>query len=468
MKRKFKILPVFENVEITDIATEGRGIGRVGELVVFVEKAVPGDVVDVQVTKKKSAFAEGKIAKMIKPSTDRIDAVCSYFGTCGGCKWQYLTYEKQLFYKQKQVVDCLTRISKVDLPEIELILGSEKTINYRNKLEFTFSNKRWLTAEEVGSVENYEDMSGLGFHIPGRFDKVLDINECFLQEEPSNSIRNAVRKYCLEQKIEFADLRNHGGILRNLTVRSSSNGELMVILSISEKNSQVDGLLEFIKTSFPQISSLMYVINTKLNDTISDLDVICYSGNDHIMEQMEDLKFRIGPKSFYQTNSNQAYRLYSITREFANISKDDVVYDLYTGTGTIANFVARLANKVVGVEYVPEAIDDAHENSKLNNIDNTVFYAGDMAKVFTEEFCNTNGLPDIIITDPPRAGMHADVITQMLKLKAKRIVYVSCNPSTQARDIALLSEDYAVTKVQPVDMFPHTEHVENVVLLVRK
>ncbi|MEI7596124.1 MAG: 23S rRNA (uracil(1939)-C(5))-methyltransferase RlmD [Bacteroidota bacterium] len=466
--RKHRIFPAYQNVEIFDIATEGRGVGKIDELIVFVKHAIPGDIVDIQLTKKKSSFGEANVTNYVKKSSDRIDAFCEHFGTCGGCKWQHLSYTQQLYYKQKQVNDNFTRIAKIEIPEIKPILASGNVTLYRNKLEYTFSNKRWLTSEEIGSIDNYENMEGLGFHIPGRFDKVLDINKCYLQTDPSNDIRQEVRKFCLDNGISFFDIRQQKGIMRNIIIRTTSTKQLMIILSITERNEKIDSLLDFLDKRFPEITSLNYTINTKGNDTISDLEIVCFKGEEYIMEAMEDLKFRIGPKSFYQTNSEQAYQLYSVAREFAGITENDTVYDLYTGTGTIANFVARKAKQVIGIEYVPEAIEDAKINSQINNISNTQFFAGDMAKVLNDDFCKTYGNPDIVITDPPRAGMHTDVIDMLIKINAKKIVYVSCNPATQARDVALLADYYKVTKIQPVDMFPHTEHVENVILMERK
>ena len=472
MARKKKELPLLEKVTITDVAAEGKAVAKVNELVIFVPYVVPGDVVDLQVKRKKNHYAEAVAVKFHEKSPLRTEPFCSHFGVCGGCKWQCLSYEEQLKYKQKQVFDNLTRIGKVELPEFRPILGSEKTRFYRNKLEFTFSNKRWLTEEEVKQNVKYDQMNAVGFHIPGAFDKVLAIDKCWLQDDISNQIRNAVRDYAYAHNFPFFDLRTQEGLLRNIMIRTSSTGELMVVLQCKvtddEGRRKMEEILQFMADSFPQITSLMYVINNKCNDTIGDLDVEVFKGNDHIFEDMEGLRFKVGPKSFYQTNSEQAYNLYKVAREFAGLTGNELVYDLYTGTGTIANFVARQARKVVGIEYVPEAIEDAKVNSALNGIDNTLFYAGDMKDILTNDFIAEHGRPDVIITDPPRAGMHNDVIDVILAAEPKRIVYVSCNPATQARDLQLLDGKYKVTAVQPVDMFPHTHHVENVVQLERR
>ncbi|RHH42187.1 23S rRNA (uracil(1939)-C(5))-methyltransferase RlmD [Phocaeicola plebeius] len=472
MARKKKELPLLEKVTITDVAAEGKAVAKVNELVIFVPYVVPGDVVDLQVKRKKNHYAEAVAVKFHEKSPLRTEPFCSHFGVCGGCKWQCLSYEEQLKYKQKQVFDNLTRIGKVELPEFRPILGSEKTRFYRNKLEFTFSNKRWLTEEEVKQDVKYDQMNAVGFHIPGAFDKVLAIDKCWLQDDISNQIRNAVRDYAYAHNFPFFDLRTQEGLLRNIMIRTSSTGELMVVLQCKvtddEGRRKMEEILQFMADSFPQITSLMYVINNKCNDTIGDLDVEVFKGNDHIFEEMEGLRFKVGPKSFYQTNSEQAYNLYKVAREFAELTGNELVYDLYTGTGTIANFVARQARKVVGIEYVPEAIEDAKVNSALNGIDNTLFYAGDMKDILTNDFIAEHGRPDVIITDPPRAGMHNDVIDVILAAEPKRIVYVSCNPATQARDLQLLDGKYKVTAVQPVDMFPHTHHVENVVQLERR
>lgn len=466
---RFKKLPVLEKVTIVDIGAEGNAIGRVDDMVVFVPMVIPGDVVDIQLKRKRKKFAEGVVIKIHEFSSDRIKPACIHFGVCGGCKWQHLPYEKQLYYKQKQVKDNLERIGKIDIRELKPIKGSEDTFFYRNKLEFTFSDKRWLTKEEIASDQDFDKMNGVGFHIPGLFDKVLDITECLLQPEPSNQIRNAVREYSLQKKLDFFDLREQTGLLRNLIVRNSTSGGLMVIVVFFHEDAEKrEALLEFIKVRFPEVTSLMYSINTKRNDSLGDQEVLVYSGEDHIIENIDDLVFRVGPKSFYQTNTKQAVELYRIAKEFAGLTGEEIVYDLYTGTGTIANYVARDSRKVIGVEFIEEAIKDAEINSKLNNIKNTSFFAGDMKNILTDEFISTNGRPDVIITDPPRAGMHEDVIKTILRASTQRIVYVSCNPATQARDILLLSEKYRTEVIRPVDMFPHTHHVESVVLLIKK
>ncbi len=469
MSRKRKQLPLIENVEITEVAAEGKALAKVDGLAVFVPYAVPGDVADIQLFRKRSSFAEGRVVKFRKYSEKRINALCSHFGICGGCKWQMLPYAEQLKWKQKQVEDNLTRIGKVELPEISPILGAPETIFYRNKLEFTFSSKRWLTEEELSSSEDFKQMNGLGFHIPGMFDKVLDIDTCWLQSDVSNRIRNSVREFCLENGYSFFDLRKQEGLMRTLMIRTASTGELMVIVVFFyEDKEKIEKLLRFLMDEFPEITSLLYVINPKANDTITDREVFVGYGNDCIYEEMEGLRFKIGPKSFYQTNSRQAYNLYKVARDFAALTGHEMVYDLYTGTGTIANFVAKNAAKVIGIEYVAEAIEDAEANSRLNGIENTLFFAGDMKDVLTESFLAKHGRPDVVITDPPRAGMHDDVIKTILSASPKRVVYVSCNPATQARDVNLLDTDYRVVGVQPVDMFPHTHHVENVVLLEKR
>jgi 23S rRNA (uracil1939-C5)-methyltransferase len=468
MGRK-KELPLLENVRITDIGAEGNAVARVDNLVVFVPMLIPGDVVDLKVTRKRKKYLEGKVVRFREYSTDRIEARCSHFGVCGGCKWQHLPYEMQLRFKEKQVRDHLTRIGKVELPVIHPIIGSGHIFHYRNKLEYTFSDKRWLTKEEVESDTEFKKEGALGFHIPGLFDKVLDIEECHLQPEPSNSIKNAVRKYALKHELDFFDLREQKGFLRNLVIRNSLKGKVMVIVVFFHEDVQKRvGILDFLASEFPQISSLQYVINAKKNDSLNDQEPILYKGDNHLVENMEGLKFRIGPKSFYQTNTRQALLLYKVALQFADLTGKEIVYDLYTGTGTIANFVAGFATKVIGIEYVDEAVKDAVINSQINNVENTLFFSGDMKDVLSEQFMATNGKPDVIITDPPRAGMHEDVVKIITKAGADRIVYVSCNPSTQARDILLLSEDYYVVSAQPVDMFPHTHHVENIVLLKRK
>lgn len=472
MARKKKQLPLLEKVTITDVAAEGMALARVNDLVVFVPYVVPGDVVDLQVKRKKHSYAEAVAVNFHEYSPIRAIPFCQHYGVCGGCKWQVLPYEEQIKYKQKQVEANLRRIGKIELPEITPILGSEKTKFYRNKLEFTFSNKRWLTEEEVAQEVKYDQMNAVGFHIPGAFDKVLAIEKCWLQDDISNRIRNAMRDYAYEKGLSFFNLRTQEGLLRNLMIRTSSTGELMVLLQCNvttpEEDNQMKELLQHVADLFPEITSLLYVINNKCNDTIGDLDVHVFRGNDHIFEEMEGLRFKVGPKSFYQTNSEQAYNLYKIAREFAGLTGNELVYDLYTGTGTIANFVSRQARKVVGIEYVPEAIEDAKVNSAINGIENTLFYAGDMKDILTRDFIEEHGRPDVIITDPPRAGMHNDVIDAILFAAPKRIVYVSCNPATQARDLQLLDKDYKVMAVQPVDMFPHTHHVENVVLLEKR
>ena len=459
-----------EKVTITDVAAEGKALARVNDLVVFVPYVAPGDVVDIQLLRKRHNYAEGKAIAFHTYAAERAVPFCEHFGVCGGCKWQHLPYEAQLRYKQKQVVDNLTRIGKVDLGEVLPIIGSARTQFYRNKLEFTFSNKKWLTEEQVQSGETFDEMNGLGFHIPGMFDKVLDIHKCWLQDDISNRIRLAIKDYCLQHEgYPFFDLRNQEGFMRTLMIRTASTGDLMlVVVFFHEDRERREALLDYIAQQFPEITSLLYVINGKCNDTITDQEVHVYRGNDHIIEEMEGLRFKVGAKSFYQTNSHQAYELYKVARSFAGLTGGELVYDLYTGTGTIANFVSRQAREVIGIEYVPEAIEDAKVNSALNCITNTRFFAGDMKDILTDDFVHTHGRPDVIITDPPRAGMHEDVIKTILAASPKRIVYVSCNPATQARDLNLLDAAYAVRKVQPVDMFPHTHHVENVVLLEKR
>ena len=469
MARRKKPLPIVENVEIIDVAAEGKSIAKVDGRTVFVPFTVPGDVVDIQLMRRRKKFAEGRVLRFVERSEMRVEPVCEYFGTCGGCKWQMLPYEEQLKHKQKQVVDNLTRIGKVELPEVTPILGAPASEFYRNKLEFTFSNKRWMTHEEIASDEKIKDTNALGFHIPGMFDKVLNIDKCWLMDDLANRIRNEVRDFALEHDFTFFDIREQHGLLRTLIVRNSSIGEWMVIISFYDDNQeQREMLLEHIANKFPEITSLQYVINQKGNDTIGDLDILVWKGEDAIYEEMEGLRFKVGPKSFYQTNSAQAYNLYKVARDYAGLTGNELVYDLYTGTGTIANFVARNAKQVIGIEYVEAAIEDARINAEMNNIDNTLFFAGDMKDILNEEFIEMHGRPDVIITDPPRAGMHNDVIKTILFAAPTRIVYVSCNPATQARDLELLDEHYRVTRVQPVDMFPHTHHVENVVLLERR
>lgn len=466
MRRKFKAY-ILEDIEIIDAGSEGKAVAKVDGQALFVPYGVPGDIVDVQITNKKKGYMEGKIVSIMKPSPHRIDPTCDHFGVCGGCKWQILDYPQQLIFKQKQVSDNFKHLGKFEFPEINPIIGSEKQYYYRNKLEYTFTNLRWLEDVDMAQREAGIDLEvrGLGFHVPGKFDKVVDVQHCSLQAEPSNAIRLAIKAFAMENEISFYNLRTHEGVLRNLIIRTASTGEIMVILSMTELNEQTLALLEHLSHEFPQITSLYYVINTKMNDTISDLDMQLFFGKPTISEKMEDLEFMISPTSFYQTNSEQAYRLYSVARSFAQITENDVVYDLYTGTGTIANFIAKQAKKVVGIEYVDAAIDDARKNSEQNGITNTRFFAGDMKDILTTSFIKKQGSPSIVITDPPRAGMHTSVIEKLLEMEASKIVYVSCNPATQARDITLLSEKYKVTQVQPVDMFPHTHHVENVVLL---
>ncbi|MGE0088900.1 MAG: 23S rRNA (uracil(1939)-C(5))-methyltransferase RlmD [Bacteroidales bacterium] len=469
MGRDRRKLPIIENVEITNVAAEGKAIAKIDNKVIFVTQVVPGDIVDVQVIRKRKSFMEAVPIAFKKYSDIREKPFCQHFEICGGCKWQNLPYSEQIKYKHQQVIDNLQRIAKVELPEINYILPSENTTFYRNKLEFTFSNSRWLTKEEIANEGKLERNSSLGFHVPKYWDKIVQIDKCWLQPDPSNKIRNEVKKYADQNELSYFDLRKQEGFLRTLIIRTSSTGELMVILVFFyEDKEQRVKLLTHIKNQFPEISSLMYIINSKSNDSITDQEVILFSGIDHIFEQMEDLKFKIGPKSFYQTNSEQAYNLYKIAREFAGLTGNEIVYDLYTGTGTIANFIAKKAQKVVGIEYVPEAIEDAKVNSAINNISNTLFFAGDLKDVLNESFIKEHGKPDVIITDPPRAGMHADVVNSILQANPERIVYVSCNPATQARDIQLLDKTYKVTKVQPVDMFPHTYHVENIVLLEKR
>jgi 23S rRNA (uracil1939-C5)-methyltransferase len=453
------------NIQVIDIAEEGKGVGKSDDLVIFIDKAVPGDVVDVELLRRKKKFYEGRIQNIVKPSEHRTDPFCKHFGVCGGCKWQHLNYDAQLLFKQKSVVDALQRLAKVDTSGIEPILGSKETSYYRNKLEYTFSDKRWLTDGDMRSDEQME-MNALGYHIPGRFDKILDIEHCYLQADPSNDIRNKVREYALANKISFYNLKNHEGSLRNLIIRTSSTGELMVIVVFAYvEEEQITGMMKFISNEFKSLKSLLYIINQKKNDTIFDQDIHVFEGADHIFENMNGLKFKIGPKSFYQTNSDQAFELYKITKDFAGFKGDELVYDLYTGAGTIANFIAGSVRSVVGIEYVPTAIEDAKINSEINSIKNTSFFAGDMKDILNADFIQTHGKPDVVITDPPRAGMHADVVKRLLEMEAEKIVYVSCNAATQARDIALMKDKYEVSRIRPVDMFPHTQHVENVVLL---
>lgn len=469
MGRKRKELPVVENVEITGVAAEGKSIARVDDMVVFIPYGAPGDVVNIKLDKKKRSYAEAHIVDMVKPSPDRVTPACEHFGVCGGCKWQHIPYESQLRYKRDQVVDALTRIAKVEIPEVNPTLGSKETFCYRNKLEYTFSCKCWITFEDLRSGREIADRNALGFHIPGAFDKVLDIKKCWLQDDLSNRIRLFVRQYALAKGYEFYDIKAQQGLMRTLMVRIASTGEVMLIVVFARpEQEKIDDLMGAIAAEFPEITSLLYVVNQKVNDTIADQEVITYRGRDYINEEMEGLQFRIGPKSFYQTNSMQAYELYKVARRMACLKPDDLVYDLYTGTGTIANFVARQVKKVVGIEYVPEAIADARLNSEVNGIDNTIFFAGDMKDVLTDGFIAEHGRPDVMIIDPPRAGMHEDVVNVILNARPERIVYVSCNPATQARDLALMDSLYRVEEVQPVDMFPHTHHVENVVRMTRR
>lgn len=467
-----KKLSVLENVTITAVAAEGKALARVDDKVVFVPFVVPGDVVDLQVKKKKSSYMEAVAINFHEKSSLRDEPFCKHFGVCGGCKWQCLKYEEQLKAKQQQITDNLVRIGKIELPEISPILGSKLTRGYRNKLEFGFSNKRWLTEQEVREDVKYDQMNAVGFHITGAFDKILDIDECHLMDDINNRIRNDIREYAIEHGLEFYDLRQNKGLLRSLMIRNSNTGELMFLVQFrietKEEQAQADALMAHLAETFPEITSLLYVDNHKANDTFGDQEIHVVKGNDYIFEEMEDLKFKVGPKSFYQTNTEQAYELYKVAREFAGLTGEELVYDLYTGTGTIANFVSKKAKKVIGIEYVPEAIEDAKVNSEVNGINNTLFYAGDMKDILNREFIAEHGRPDVIITDPPRAGMHQDVIDTILFASPKRIVYVSCNPATQARDLQLLDTDYKVVKVQPVDMFPHTQHVENVVLLEKR
>ena len=470
--RKKKDLPILENIEIATIAAEGKSIARVDDRVVFVPYVVPGDNVDIQITRKKHSYMEGVAIKFNEYSPLRIKPVCSHYGVCGGCKWQCLKYEEQLKAKQQQVIDNLTRIGKIELPPVSKILGSEKTYAYRNKLEFGFSDKRWLTKDEVRKNVKYDNMNAVGFHITGAFDKILDIDKCWLMDDICNKIRNYIKNYAIANNLSFYNLRANSGLLRSMMIRNSNTDELMVLVQFRIENedeyNKAMGVLNNVSNQFPEITSLLYVDNHKCNDTIGDQEVIVYKGNDHIYEEMEGLKFKVGPKSFYQTNTEQAYTLYKVARNFAGLTGNELVYDLYTGTGTIANFISKQAKKVIGIEYVPEAIEDANVNSQINGITNTLFFAGDMKDILNREFIEEHGIPDVIITDPPRAGMHTDVIDTILFASPKRIVYVSCNPATQARDLQLLDANYKVISIQPVDMFPHTHHVENVVLLEKR
>ena len=477
MARSKKPLPLLEGVTIEAVAAEGKCLFHWNDLVVFVPFCVPGDVCDIQIRRKKHSFAEGDVVRFVELSKVRAVPFCKHFGVCGGCKWQNLPYEEQLKFKQQQVYDQLHRIGKVELPEFRTILGSVKTQEYRNKLDFGCANKRYLTKEEISALpkdesQSLKDIPAIGFHITGAFDKILPIEKCWLMDDLHNQIRNDIRDYAMEQGISFFDLRAQVGLLRDIIIRNSASGELMVIIQFhyDETGGEKEALdlLQHVADTFPQITSLLYLDNQKCNDTIGDQDILVFKGTDHIFELMEDLKFKVGPKSFYQTNTEQAYHLYSVAREFAELTGNEMVYDLYTGTGTIANFVAKKAKQVIGIEYVPEAIEDAKINSEINGISNTLFYAGDMKDILTDDFIAEHGRPDVIISDPPRAGMHPDVVKTILRAAPDRIVYVSCNPATQARDLQDLDEQYKVIEVQPVDMFPHTPHVENVVLLKKR
>jgi 23S rRNA (uracil1939-C5)-methyltransferase len=468
--------PKFENVKVIDLTIDGKAVAKVlydnpdkKDITIFITKAMPGDIVNIQINKKKKNYFEGYPTEFVKLSSQRVEPICKHYGICGGCTRQDLDYKTQLEYKQRQIEETLKRIGKIELPQAKKITASEDSVYYRNKLEYTFSNKRWLTEADIENRYNIEQSNALGFHIPGRFDKVLDITECKLQSELSNEIKNFIRQFAFDNKLSFYDLVEHHGLLRNLIIRTSTIGEIMVLLSFAEnKIQEIENLLKAIQQKFQQITSIMYVINPKKNDTILDLDIINFSGKDHIIEQMGELKFKVGPKSFYQTNSKQAHTLYKIAKNLADLKGTETVYDLYTGTGTIANFVADKAKKVIGIEYVPEAIEDAKVNSEINGIKNTEFYAGDMKDILNEEFIEKNGKPDVIILDPPRAGIHGDVINTLINSKTEKIVYISCNPATQARDLQLLGDYYEVLEFQPVDMFPHTHHTENVVLLKKK
>lgn len=467
MSRKRKELPLVEGLEITAVAAEGNALARIeGEKVVFIPFGAPGDIADVKIDRSKRSFCEGHIERLVKPSPIRVTPLCEHFTICGGCRWQHLPYSFQLETKRQQVIDALQRIAKVAYPEVNPIIGSEKIWEYRNKMEYTFSNKSWLTFEQLRSGEDFPDRDAAGFHIPGAFDKVLDIKKCHLQDDFGNRLRIFIKDYGKQHGYSFYDLKAQQGLLRTLMIRISSTGQIMAVIVFGENDvEKINELMDVVAQNFPEITSLLYIINTKVNDTIGDQEIIVYKGLPYIEEEMEGLRFRVGAKSFYQTNSRQAYRLYKVVRDFADIRKNELVYDLYTGTGTIANFVAGNAGKVIGIEYVPEAIEDAKVNSAVNGITNTLFFAGDMKNVLTDEFIAEHGQPDVMIIDPPRAGMHEDVVNVILRTAPRRIIYVSCNPATQARDLALLDEKYAIDEVQPVDMFPHTQHVENVVKL---
>ncbi|MDP2423133.1 MAG: 23S rRNA (uracil(1939)-C(5))-methyltransferase RlmD [Bacteroidales bacterium] len=463
-----KIFPIYEKIEITDAGAEGKGIARVDDLVIFVPYTAPGDIVDVKIIKKKKSFLEGRVHNLHRTSSMRIEPFCSHFGLCGGCTWQHVNYEHQLDFKKKQVENAFKRIGKFEFPPLLPVIASPSSTYYRNKLEYTFSNRRWLTDPEH-IVDSERDMYGLGFHLPGLFDRILDIETCYLQPEPSNSIRLETKKFALENNITFYDHRRRTGFLRNLLIRNSNTGEVMVILVVNtNKPEKAMHILSHLGDKFPAITNLFYIINSKLNDSISDLEPVLFAGKPYLTEEMEGLRFRVGPLSFYQTNSQQAYQLYTTARDFAELKGNERVYDLYTGAGTIANFVAARANRVIGIEYVEAAVKDAVVNSQCNNIQNTEFYYGDILSVIDDDFVATHGHPDVIITDPPRAGMHEGVINKIASIAPEKIVYVSCNPATQARDISLLTHIYSVEKVQPVDMFPHTNHIENVALLRRK
>lgn len=472
MTRNKKPLPILEHVTMTGFAAEGKSVARVDGYVVFVPFVVPGDVVDLQVTRKKHSYMEARAIKFYEYSADRITPLCPHFGVCGGCKWQMLNYAKQLEYKQQQVVDQLIRLGKLDIPEIRPILGATHIERYRNKLEFSFSNKRWLTTEEVAADVKYDCMDAVGFHIPGAFDKVLDVTDCHLMDDLQNRVRNGLRSFALDHHISFFDLRQQTGLLRDMMFRLSNSGEAMLLMQFHITNeaerAQSQAVLEYLASHFDELTTIVWVNNLKANDTIGDLPVEVYKGRGYVLELMEDLKFKVGPKSFYQTNNEQAYNLYKVVRDFCGLTGHELVYDLYTGTGTIANFVARRARRVIGIEYVPEAIEDAKVNARLNSIDNAEFLAGDMKEVLTDSFVQRHGRPDVLITDPPRVGMHKDVVSVILHTRPERIVYVSCNPATQARDAQLLAADYDIIAIQPVDMFPHTQHIENVMLLQAK
>ncbi len=468
MSRKKKELPTLHGVEITDVAAEGNALARVDNLVVFIPYGAPGDVADVRIVRKKHSYAEGRIERLVEPSAIRVEPRCAHFGLCGGCRWQHLPYEFQLQCKRRQVVDCLDRIAKVAHPEVRPAMGSDFIWDYRNKMEYTFSSKLWLTSEQMASGAEFADRRAAGFHIPGAFDKVLDIDYCHLQDAGiGNELRNFVKQFGKDNDLSFYDIRGNCGLLRTMMIRTASTGQVMVLMCFGEDDpEQIKMVMEAIAQRFGErITSLLYVVNLKVNDTFADLEVHTFAGEPYIIEEMEGLRFRVGPKSFYQTNSAQAYKLYSVVRSMADLSGAELVYDLYTGTGTIANFVARKARKVIGIEYVPEAIEDAKVNAGVNGIENAEFYAGDMKEILTGEFIEFHGHPDVMIVDPPRAGMHPDVVDVILNAEPRRIVYVSCNPATQARDLALLDRKYIIEAVQPVDMFPHTAHIENVVKL---